>query len=70
MGNVFNNGPKILKLIVRVRIYQYQRTPITIDYYLNDPIMSSLLIFKYLMSRGTMKLTLKANVCSGLTLTW
>jgi len=22
MGNLFNNGPKILKLIVRVRIYR------------------------------------------------
>ena len=34
----------------------------------NGQIMSSLLIFKYLMSHGKMKLTLKANVCSGLTL--
>ena len=31
--------------------------------HLNDQLMSSLLIFKYSMSHGVMKYTLKAHVC-------
>jgi hypothetical protein len=49
---------------ILTELYPYTtRTSKTMDYHLNGQLVSSLLIFKWSMSHGTMKYTLKAHVC-------